>query len=58
MIYVGREKIDPNSEISLQVIPSNCTEESVVDIPDDCIIELSLEERKNEARKPLYIKRI
>jgi hypothetical protein len=58
MIYAEKEKLDTISGISLQVITSNCTEDSIEGTPDDCIIELSLEERKHEASKPLYIKRI
>jgi hypothetical protein len=58
MIYSDREKLDKNSEISLQIIPSNCADEITENTTVDCIIELSLEERKHEASKPIYIKRI
>jgi hypothetical protein len=49
-----KEKLETGTDASLQIVTANATEKSAV-IAD---IEVSLEKRKKDADKPLYLKRI
>ena len=51
------QKRETYTNASFQLIFKNSTAESTVNAVDDCI-EITLEKRKKEADKPLYLKRI
>jgi hypothetical protein len=51
-----QKKLETYTDTSLQVTTENSTEESVVTAADDYIV-VALE-RKKEADKPIYLKRI
>ena len=53
-----KEKLDAPADISLQVIPENYTEEYPITAADSYNSESSLEKRKKEANKPIYLKRV
>ena len=57
MIYSKREKNNASSSNIVQIIPDTSLENRLEE-NSNFIIELSLEEKKQEAKKPLYIKRI
>ena len=57
MSRTQKEKLETYTDASLQLITENSTEESAVTAADD-YIEVSLEERKKDAKKPLYLKRV
>jgi hypothetical protein len=52
-----KEKRETGTDASLQLVTANSTEESAVTAADN-YVEVALEERKKDADKPLYIKRI
>jgi hypothetical protein len=52
-----QKKLETYTDSSLQLIPVDSTEESAVIAADD-YIEDALKQRKKEADKPLYLKRI
>jgi hypothetical protein len=58
MSRTQKEKLETYTQSSLQLVPENSTEESVVTAADGCSLEVSLGKRKKEADKPLYLKRI
>lgn len=55
MSRTKKEKLETSTDASLQIVTANATEESTVTAAD---VEVSLEERKKDANKPLYLKRI
>ena len=57
MSRTQKEKLEKRTDIPLQLISENETDESVFIITDD-FMETSLEQRKKDADKPLYLKRI
>lgn len=57
MVNYKIEKLE-TFDNSLQIVTANCMECKIEDESTDFIMELSLEKRKKEANKPLYIKRI
>jgi hypothetical protein len=57
MSRTRKEKRETGTDASLQIVTKNATEESAVTAADN-YIEVSLEKRKKDADKPLYIKRI
>jgi hypothetical protein len=57
MNYAKKEKLETYDN-SLQIITANCIDCDIEEKPTDFIIEISLEKRKKEANKPIYIKRI
>lgn len=57
MSRTRKEKLETYTGASLQIVTENSTEESAVTAADN-YIEVSLEERKTAANKPLYLKRI
>jgi hypothetical protein len=52
-----QKKLETYTDASLQVTPENSAEESAVTVADDYIV-VALEQRKKEADKPLYLKRV
>jgi hypothetical protein len=53
-----KEKLDAHTEMPLQLMSENSPEEHVV-ITSDCgASSMPLEKRKEEASKPLYLKRV
>jgi len=57
MSRTQKEKLQAYTSASLQILSDDAEEERDVTVAD-CYIELSLEARKIEANKPLYLKRI
>jgi hypothetical protein len=57
MSRTQKEKLETYTDASLHLITENAAEESAVTAADD-YIEVTLEKRKKEADKPLYLKRI
>ena len=58
MSIANKEKLEHYSDDSFQVITTTCIEDSIEEKTDNFIIELSLEKRRKEANKTLYINRI
>lgn len=56
MSRTQKEKLKIFTDTSLQLLPED--DEEGADIEAESCIEISLEERKKEANKPLYLKRI
>jgi hypothetical protein len=54
MSRTKKEKLETSTD-ALQIVTANATEESTGTAAD---VEVSLEERKKDANKPLYLKRI
>jgi hypothetical protein len=52
-----QKKLETHTNASFQTVTKNSTEESAVTAADN-YLEISLEERKKDANKPLYLKRI
>lgn len=57
MSLTRKEKLEASTDASLQIVTENSAEESAVIVPND-YIEVALKKRKEEADKPLYLKRI
>ena len=57
MSRAQKQKLETYTNASFQLIFKNSTAESTVNAIDDCI-EITLEKRKKEADKPIYLKRI
>lgn len=57
MSRTQKEKLGSCTDVSLQLLPEDAEEESVVTAADD-YIEVCLEKKRKEADKPLYLKRI
>lgn len=51
-----REKTEIYTDVSLQLLPRENEEDVFVE--EESYIEISLKERKKEADKPLYLKRV
>lgn len=56
MSRAQKEKLEIYTDASLQLLPKEA-EEGIFPVVESCT-EISLEERKKEAGKPLYLKRI
>jgi hypothetical protein len=54
----SKTKFDVQTCVPLQVISENSTEECIVTVVDDYSSDSSLEKRKKEAKKPIYLKRV
>ena len=52
-----KERFEKNINTPLQIVTENVAEESIFVGTPECI-EISLEQRKKDADKPLYLKRI
>ena len=57
MSRTPKEKLETYTNASLQVLPRNIIEGKVVIAADD-YIEVTWKEKKEEANKPLYLKRV
>jgi hypothetical protein len=57
MSRTRKEKLETYTDASLQLLSENSTEERDVTAADD-YIEAALKKRKEEANKPLYLKRV
>jgi hypothetical protein len=53
-----KAKLDAYAKMPLQLISKNSTEELVVIAADSGTSNMSLKKRKEEASKPLYLKRV
>ena len=53
-----KTKPDVQTDVSLQVIPRNVTEECIIIAADGYNSDTTMEERKKEANKPIYLRRI
>jgi hypothetical protein len=53
-----KTKPDAQTDVPLQVISENSTVEGAVTAADGYRSDSSLEKRKKEAKKPLYLKRV
>ena len=54
----SKTKLDEYADVPLQVIPENSNVECAVTAADGCNSDSSLEKRKKEAKKPIYLKRV
>ena len=54
----SKTKLDEYADVTLQVIPENSNVECAVTAADGCNSDSSLEKRKKEANKPIYLKRV
>ena len=52
----NKEKTKIYTDAPLQLLPKDAEEDTVT--AAECYIEISLEERKKDADKPLYLKRV
>ena len=57
MSRARREKLETYTDASFQIVSENSTEESTMTAADDYIVT-ALKKGKEEADKPLYLKRI
>jgi hypothetical protein len=57
MSRTRKEKLETYTDASLQLLSENSTEERAVTAADN-YIEAALKKRKEEANKPLYLKRV
>lgn len=58
MSRTQKEKLETYPAASLQLMPENSAEESAVTAADGYNMKVSLENRKKEAKKPLYLRRV
>jgi hypothetical protein len=57
MSRTRKEKLETYTDASFQLVSENAAEESTVTAADD-YIEAALQKRREEANKPLYLKRV
>ena len=58
MNFIEKEKLETYPDMTLQVITENFVEDNLDITSESCIMDLSLERRKEQARKPIYLTRI
>jgi hypothetical protein len=58
MSRTRKEKLEINTDISLQVVPEIFTEEKAVTAADGYNLGSSQGKRKKEADKPVYLRRV
>ena len=58
MNYIEKEKLETYPDMTLQVIGENFVEDNLDVTSESCIMDLSLERKKEQARKPIYLTRI
>ena len=58
MNYIEKEKLETYPDMTLQVIAENFVEDNLDITSENCIMDLSLERKKEQARKPIYLTRI
>ena len=54
----SKTKLNAQTDVPLQVISENSTAGYAITAADDYSSDSSLEKRKKEAKKPLYLKRV
>jgi hypothetical protein len=58
MNYIEKEKLETYPDMALQVIAENFVEDNLDITSESCIMDLSLERKKEQACKPIYLTRI
>ena len=58
MNFIEKEKLETYPDRPLQVITENFIEDNLDLTSESCIIDLSLEQKKEQASKPIYLTRI
>jgi hypothetical protein len=58
MSRTQKEKLETYIEAPIQLMPENAMEESAVTAADGCNVKGSSRQRKKEADKPLYLRRV
>ena len=58
MNYIEKEKLETYPDMTLQVIAKNFVEDNLDIASESCVMDLSLERKKEQARKPIYLTRI
>jgi len=58
MSRTRKEKLETYTDAPLRIITKTSTEESAVTAADGCNLKVSSENRKKEADKPLYLRRV
>lgn len=53
-----KEKLETYAEVPLQFTSENSTEKCAATAAVECDLEVSMEKRKEEANKPIYLKRV
>jgi len=53
-----KERLETYAEIPIQFISENSTEKCAANAAVECDLEVSMEKRKKEANKPIYLKRV
>jgi hypothetical protein len=53
-----KEKLETYAEVPLQFTSENSTEKCAATAAVECNLEVSMEKRKEEANKPIYLKRV
>ena len=57
MSRTKKEKLETYTDASLQLVTENSTEERAIIAVEGCNLDVTLEKRKKDANKPLYLKR-
>ena len=58
MNFIEKEKLETYPDIPLKVITEKFIEDNLDITSENCIMNLSLERKKEQARKPIYLTRI
>ena len=53
-----KEKLETYAEVPLQFTSENSTEKCAATAAVECDLEVFMEKRKEEANKPIYLKRV
>ena len=53
-----KEKLETYAEVPIQFTSENSIEKCAATAADGCNLEVSMEKRKEEANKPIYLKRV
>ena len=53
-----KEKLETYAEVPLQFTSENSTEKCAATAAVECDLEVSMEKRKEEVNKPIYLKRV
>jgi hypothetical protein len=58
MRRTSKTKLEIHAEMPLQLVSENSLEENIVTAADSSTTSMPLEKRKEDASKPLYLKRV
>jgi hypothetical protein len=58
MKHAQKEKLENYAEIPIQFTSENSTEQCTSNAAVECDLKASMEKRKEEANKPIYLKRV